>query len=124
LEFISIDGTSSRRSIVNAAKIELRQDRTTAHHYENEPGLTAGNTEYKPKKRLSAIKKVGFQLVILIVILITFCLIGEINSSIIQAHFLSRLTEQMTYMILCRAVVPSPRSWKNFVILKAGLPTP
>jgi membrane peptidoglycan carboxypeptidase len=60
---------------------------------------SAGKTGCKPKKRLSAIKKVGFQLVILIVILITFCLIGEIYSSILQAHFLSRLTEQMTYKL-------------------------
>jgi len=60
---------------------------------------SAANTEYMPKKRLLSIRKVGFQLVIFMVILITFCLIGEINSSIIQAHFLSKLTEQMTYKL-------------------------
>ena len=58
---------------------------------------SAANMEYKPKKRILSIRKVGFQLVIFIVTLITFCLIGEINSSIFQAHFLSKLTEQMTY---------------------------
>ena len=60
---------------------------------------SAANMEYKPKKRILSIRKVGFQLVIFIVILITFCLIGEINSSIFQAHFLSKLTEQMTYKL-------------------------
>ena len=60
---------------------------------------SAANMEYKPKKRILSIRKVGFQLVIFIVTLITFCLIGEINSSIFQAHFLSKLTEQMTYKL-------------------------
>ena len=60
---------------------------------------SAANTEYMPKKRLLSLRKVGFQLVIFMVILIPFCLIGEINSSIIQAHFLSKLTEQMTYKL-------------------------
>ncbi len=40
LEFISIGGTSPRKSTVNAAKIDIRQDGTTAHNYENKPGLS------------------------------------------------------------------------------------
>ena len=60
---------------------------------------SAANTEYKLKKRSLSIRKIGLLFVIVMVILITFCLIGEINSSIIQAHFLSKLTEQITYKL-------------------------
>ncbi|MCP4624935.1 MAG: glycosyl transferase family 51 [bacterium] len=55
--------------------------------------------ENKPKQRLFFIRKVRFQLAILTVILLAIGLIGEIHSSIIQAHLLSKLTEQMTFRL-------------------------
>ena len=60
---------------------------------------SAGNTGNQPKQRWLSIRKRCLQFVIFIVSLIAFGLIGEIHSSIIQAHFLSKLTEQMTYRL-------------------------
>ena len=60
---------------------------------------SAGSTGDKSKQRWLSIRKLGFQFVIFLVSLITFGLIGEIYSSIIQAHYFSKLTEQMTYKL-------------------------
>ncbi|MGD8662086.1 MAG: transglycosylase domain-containing protein, partial [Desulfobacterales bacterium] len=56
-----------------------------------------GNPGLKPKRRRLSIRKLVLQLFIFLVCLITFGLIGEIYSSIIQAHYFSNLSEQMTY---------------------------
>jgi membrane peptidoglycan carboxypeptidase len=57
------------------------------------------NTEKVSKKRLFPLRKICIQFLIFLVSLIFFGFIGEINSSIIQAHFLSKLTGQMTYTL-------------------------
>ena len=57
------------------------------------------NAENMSKKRLFSLRKIFIQFSIFIVSLVIFGFIGEINSSIIQAHFLSKLTGQMTYTL-------------------------
>ena len=61
---------------------------------------SAGNIKDKPKQSRWSFRKLGFQFVIFMVSLVVFGFIGEINSSILQAHFLSNLTEKMTYKLV------------------------
>ena len=71
----------------------------------------AGSSEDKSKQGWSSIRRFGFQVVIFFVSLILFGSICEIYSSIIQAHYLSKLTGQMTYKIgvgESKARIPAP----------------
>ncbi|MGD9290538.1 MAG: transglycosylase domain-containing protein, partial [Desulfobacterales bacterium] len=61
---------------------------------------SAGHIKGKPKRSRWCFRKLGFQLVIFMVSLVVFGVIGEINSSILQAHFLSNLSEKMTYELV------------------------
>ena len=58
-----------------------------------------GNAGVKPTRRRLSIGKLGFQFVIFFASLIMFGSIGEIYSSIIQAHYFSKISEQMTYKL-------------------------
>ncbi len=58
-----------------------------------------GSSEDKSDRRRWSIRKLGFQIIIFIVSLTIFGIIGEIYSSIIQAHYLSNLSGQMTYKL-------------------------
>jgi membrane peptidoglycan carboxypeptidase len=85
----------------------------------------AGKAGVKPKRHRLSIRKLGFQSVIFFASLVTFGLIGEIYSSIIQAHYFSGLSEKMTYRLgpgESKARISAPHGPYDFRLGYTSLP--
>jgi membrane peptidoglycan carboxypeptidase len=120
-----IDSASSFEFILHvvlASIIELIRQRHIIMGINLKP---AGNPGEKPKQRRWSIRKLGFQVVIFFVSLIFFGVIGEIYSSIIQAHFFSKITKQMTYKLgngESKARISAPQGPYDFRLGYTSLP--